>query len=147
MMIRMFPVLWERLPRLIWAYVGLVLALRLASYLTAAVKYHRFAALHTYLNKLTGLGVFMLPYFISTGIGTVYSFAVCTVGCLASAEELIIHIIRREYRPGVMTLLDLRKKTPQKSDAEQIRIPAAPCCAAGILNISRQFFGMFGNNE
>ena len=34
MMIRMFPVLWERLPRLIWAYVGLVLALRLASYLT-----------------------------------------------------------------------------------------------------------------
>lgn len=110
MMIRMFPVLWERLPRLIWAYAGLVLALRLASYLTAAVKYHRFAALHTYLNKLTGLGVFMLPYFISTGIGTVYSFAVCTVGCLASTEELIIHIIRREYRPGVMTLLDLRKK-------------------------------------
>lgn len=107
MMVRIFPTLWERLPRAIWIFVGIVLMLRLASYLTAALKYHRFAALHTYLNKLTGLMVFMTPYFICTPVGTFYCFAACTVGCLASAEELTIHIVRNEYRPGVMTIIDL----------------------------------------
>lgn len=110
MMIRIFPVLWECLPRAIWIFVGVVLLLRLASYMTAALKYHRFAALHTYLNKLTGLMVFMTPYFINTPVGTFYCFAACSVGCLASAEELTIHILREEYRPGVMTIIDLVKK-------------------------------------
>ena len=118
MMLRIFPVLWECLPRVIWIYVGLVLALRTASYTTAALKYHRFAALHTYLNKLTGLMVFMTPYFIKTNVGVFYCFAACAVGCLASAEELTIHILRREYRPGVMTIIDLIKADKKAKKAE-----------------------------
>ena len=118
MMLRIFPVLWECLPRVIWIYVGLVLALRIASYTTAALKYHRFAALHTYLNTLPGLMVFMTPYFIKTNIGVFYCFAACTVGCLASAEELTIHILRREYRPGVMTIIDLIKAEKKAKKAE-----------------------------
>ena len=62
MLLRIFPVLWERLPRVIWLLVAIVLLMRAASYITAAVKYRRFASLHTLLNKLTGFGVFMIPY-------------------------------------------------------------------------------------
>lgn len=111
MILRIFPVLWEKLPRLIWVFVLIVLALRLSAYLTAAVRYHRFAALHTYMNKLTGLAVFMMPYFIAGNAGVVYCWISCAIGFLASAEELLIHMIRPEYKPGVMTLLDLIPKT------------------------------------
>ncbi len=107
MILRIFPILWERLPRLIWIFVFIVLSLRLSAYLTAAVKYHRFAALHTYMNKLTGFAVFMIPYFIAADSGTVYCFIACAIGLLASAEELMIHIVRCEYRPGIMTLFDI----------------------------------------
>lgn len=110
MILRIFPVLWERLPRVIWIFVASVLLLRAASYLTAAIKHRRFASLHTYLNKATGFGVFMIPYFISLRVGTVYCFVACAVGGIASAEELLIHIICREYAPGIRGLWDLRKK-------------------------------------
>ncbi|MGN0315212.1 MAG: hypothetical protein ACI4EG_10545 [Fusicatenibacter sp.] len=52
-----------------WNIVDTITSVRLASYATVAFKHHRFASLHTWLNKLTGVGVFLLPYIfaISTG--------------------------------------------------------------------------------
>ena len=47
LLFRLFPVLWRLLPRKIWYAVGAVLLIRLTAYAIAAVKYHRFASLHT----------------------------------------------------------------------------------------------------
>ena len=44
---RLMPVLWQLLPVEIWYVVAGVLLVRLAAYVTATVKYHRFAPLHT----------------------------------------------------------------------------------------------------
>ncbi len=114
MIIRIFPVLWERLPRIIWIFVALVLLLRSGAYLTAAVRYRRFASMHTYLNKLTGFGVFMIPYFISGSLGVVYCFVACAVGGIASAEELIIHLLSPQYTPSVKTIFDLPKRSAKE---------------------------------
>ena len=62
LLFRLFPVLWQTLPVSIWYVVAAIVLVRLASYATAAVRYHQFASLHTWLNKLTGVGVFLLPY-------------------------------------------------------------------------------------
>ena len=70
-----------------------------AFYATAYYKYHRFAALHTWLNKLTGVAVFLLPYALATSAGIVYGWAVCLLALAASAEELMIHLCRTEYCP------------------------------------------------
>ena len=45
MIIRIFPVLWAELPRWIWNLVFTVVAIRLASYATAAIRFRRFASL------------------------------------------------------------------------------------------------------
>lgn len=91
-LIRLFPLLRQALPGEIWYAVTGILLVRLAAYATAAIKYHRFSSLHTWLNKLTGAAVFLLPYMlvISTGIG--YSWAVCALAFAASLEELAIHL-------------------------------------------------------
>ena len=65
LLLRLFPVLWQLLPGLFWCIMAVVLLVRAASYLAAAIKYHRFASMHTWLNKLTGGGVFLLPYFLA----------------------------------------------------------------------------------
>lgn len=111
MILRIFPILWERLPRPIWVFVALALVLRSSAYLTAALKFRRFAALHTYMNKLTGFAVFMIPYFIVGDYGVVYCRIACAIGTLASAEELMIHIIRHEYRADIMSLYDLIRQS------------------------------------
>lgn len=87
LLIRLFPILYQTLPGEIWyAVLGIVLV-RFAAYATAAVKYHCFASLHTWLNKLTGAAVFLLPYVLLVSYIVVYSWAVCILAFAASLEE------------------------------------------------------------
>ena len=109
MLIRIFPVMWVTLPKKIWIIVGAILIVRGAAYLTAAIKYHRFASMHTYLNKASGLMVFGIPYFIILPVATPYCFSVCAVAMTASFEELIVHLTSAEYNPGRKTLLKKEK--------------------------------------
>ena len=99
LMLRLFPVLWKLFPRTIWYAVAAIVLVRLAAYAVALCKYHRFAALHTWLNKLTGAAVFLLPYALAVSAGIAYGWAVCFLALAASAEELLIHLCRTEYCP------------------------------------------------
>lgn len=63
-LIMIFPTMWVTLPKKNWVMVAAILTVRGVSYGMAAVKYHRFAAMHTYMNKATGLMVFGVPYAI-----------------------------------------------------------------------------------
>ena len=109
MLIRVFPALWSRLPLSIWCAAAGIAAIRIISYLAAAMKYHRFASLHTYLNKLTGIAVFMIPFFAGTDYVQEFCWTVCAVGIAASLEELVIHIISKEYRPNVKSIFSKRR--------------------------------------
>lgn len=95
-LLRMFPLLWQMLPPAIWYGVGSIVVVRFLSYAAAAYKYHRFTALHTWLNKLTGIAVFLLPYVMAVTRGVVYSWAVCILAFAASVEELAIHLCRKD---------------------------------------------------
>lgn len=107
--VRIFPVLWATLPRPVWLEVLLSLALRFSAYGVAAVKYRRFASQHTYMNKMTGLGVFSLPYVIKTPVATPVCVGIGVVAITASLEELLLHIIAKEYDPRRRTILNLNK--------------------------------------
>lgn len=97
MIFKIFPILLGALPKVFWYLVAIVVILRILSYVVAAIKYHKFASLHTYMNKVTGAAVFAVPFFIELSIFVQYCFSVCAVAGLASLEELLIHIRRKEY--------------------------------------------------
>ena len=97
---RLFPVLWQRMPVEIWYAVGAIVIIRLGAYITAAVRFHRFAALHTWLNKLTGAAVFGIPYVLAASSGVGYCWAVCALAFLSSLEELLMHLRWGDYRAG-----------------------------------------------
>ena len=92
------PYLWGILPMWIWYWVAIILIVRLAAYLTAAVKYRRFASMHTYCNKLTGTAVFVMPYLIKLASPFVAALIACILGFSSSVEELLIHISAKEYK-------------------------------------------------
>ena len=92
MLIRVFPVMWERLPGEIWIAVALIMAVRVCSYGIAAKKTGELASLHTYMNKLSGLSVFCVPYVILQPFAVPACSVVCLITALASAEELMIHL-------------------------------------------------------
>lgn len=104
MAIKILPVLLKKLPSEIWIAVGIILVLRLCSYIIAAWKYKRFASLHTYMNKLTGAGVFLIPYAISLPIFFPFCAILSIIAGVASIEELLIHLRRKEYQSDVKSI-------------------------------------------
>lgn len=97
MVVKLFPVMIAKLPMHVWVMLGVVLALRLVIYGVAAIKYRKFASLHTYLTKLSSALVFFAPYFAPTPYFSLYCTVWCALGILAAAEELAIHLTSREY--------------------------------------------------
>lgn len=94
---KLLPVLWKALPRFIWIIVGIILVLRIISYIVAAVKFHRFASHHTWFNKVTGAFVFAIPFFLLTPAAVGFCFAVCVIGMATTLTELYFHITSANY--------------------------------------------------
>lgn len=103
-LIRVSPSLFTILPNEIWYAAAAVFCIRISAYITAAIKYRLFASLHTYLNKFTGIAVFLIPFLIITEYAVEYCWIVCAVAAAASLEELIIHLSSKDYCSNVKSV-------------------------------------------
>ena len=75
-----------------------MIIIRIVSYFLVAVKYKRFASLHTKLNKVTGFAVFMIPYMIMAPMVAVpYCITACTISAVSTVQEITIHMNSTEY--------------------------------------------------
>lgn len=95
MVIKMMPILLQRLSLALWCFIAATVLLRLTAYITSAVKYHRFASLHTVMNKISGAVVFTVPFILLTSIALPLCWCVCGITAVASAQELVIHLTGR----------------------------------------------------
>lgn len=73
-------------------YLAGVILIRFANMVIAALKYHAFAILHTWGNKITGILAFIsyAIFIISDNIRVF--FFVCILAALSALEEMIIHM-------------------------------------------------------
>lgn len=108
-LIRLLPTLVIKLPNEIWYIVAVIFCIRISAYITAVIKYRRFASLHTYLNKLTGFAVFLIPFSLVMDYAVLFCFAVCVVAAISSLEELFIHIFGKSYCPNVKSIFYKQK--------------------------------------
>lgn len=113
MLVSLLPKLKEVFPWWLWYHVVLLVTLRLLGYLVAAIRYKKFASLHTYMNKATGATMFAVPYFLPTPVGSAYCVGVGVIALIAVVEELVMHLTSKHYTPGRKTIL---MKKPEGSD-------------------------------
>lgn len=85
------------LPIWLWISTFAVISIRISAYVVAAVKFKKFASIHTYLNKATGLALFFLPYVLTKSFALVYCICACAIALLGSLEELLIHALSKCY--------------------------------------------------
>ena len=110
MMAKLLPKLNEYLPSGLLISAAAILGVRLISYAVAAIRYRRFASLHTYLNKLTGAAVFTVPYILPTDAALPITTVICIIAGLGTLEELMIHIFAGSYDPEIHSMITLVKK-------------------------------------
>ena len=99
MVIKLLPVMIEKMPLGIWILLISIVCVRIFIYILVAAKFHRFASLHTYLNKASGICAFLAPYFAPTDYFAFYCGAWCVLGAVAAIEEIAIHLTAKEYKP------------------------------------------------
>ena len=109
MVLKIMPVLLDILPLWLWCAAGVVVLFRLSAYVTAAVRYGKFASLHTYMNKLTGAAMFTMPYALMLPCAVTICAVICGIAALSSFEELLMHILSREYKEGVKSIFHINK--------------------------------------
>lgn len=96
-LIRIFPQLFWMLPPWLWCAVIGVVLVRVVSYLAVAVKYRRFASMHTCLNKVSSFMLFWTPYLMMTRYTVHYCVISCAVAAAAAVQELYLHVREKSY--------------------------------------------------
>ena len=93
-LIKLLPVL--HIPGWIWGWTGMIALIRITNYVSGYVVHKRFVALHTFMNKVTGVLLFLLPLTVSF-LDMIYTAAaVCAVATFAAIQEG--HFIRTASR-------------------------------------------------
>lgn len=88
MMLKIMPYLKKYLPKFVWVIIFFVLFLRICLYALIGITKHKIISNHTYLNKLTGLTMFFLPYMLKTGYFVPYSVMVSMIALIAVMYEM-----------------------------------------------------------
>lgn len=84
------PYLWSFLPVPFWIAVAAVLIGRIIFYAFFAIKFEKFSASHTYLNKITSFLLFTVPYFVYFTPPIYICSVVCVFAVLSCAEEFAL---------------------------------------------------------
>ena len=93
---RLIPILAGLFPFQIWDVFMAIIVLRVFTYVFTAIKYKVFMSNHTYLNKLTGFCVFLIPYFVKTPSVLVgFCAFTCVVCAVASVYDLVLSFKRK----------------------------------------------------
>ncbi|MGG5369790.1 CDP-alcohol phosphatidyltransferase family protein [Enterococcus sp. AZ196] len=88
---------------LLWGALVIVL-IRCLTYLIGALRFHQFASLHTYLNKLTGLLLFLSPIILLIIPVTPFGIILLICGCLSAIEEFLIVWTTKKLDKNVPTI-------------------------------------------
>ena len=94
-LIRFLPQL--PIPLWLWIWGGGIAAVKISNILLGYVFRKEFAALHTVLNKVTGLLLFLLPLTVPVVEFRYSAIAVCAVATISAIHEGL-SIVKREYR-------------------------------------------------
>ena len=91
----------------IYFFIGVIILVKCINYLLGYIKYNTFYALHTYLNKLTGVYIFFIPaLFLFINIYIV-ELVLCILASCAVIEELVINIKAKEVDRDCKSILEL----------------------------------------
>ena len=95
-MVKLLPVI--HLPGWLWFWSGVIAVIKISNIIWGFVSKKRFIALHTIMNKVTGLLLFLLPLTIAFVEVKYTATVVCAVATFSAIQEAIWVITDRESK-------------------------------------------------
>ena len=92
-------------PHWVILWISVIAVIRLAALLVCYLRFRQFAFLHTYLNKATGLLLFLSPVlFWLFGLNAT-AIIVCLVATISALEELLLDCTAKEFNSNKKSIL------------------------------------------
>lgn len=91
----------------IWWGIILISLIKLTSLIVGIIRFHRYSSVHTYLNKISGILLFLLPFTYTHINFYQSSLLLCIVCMCASLEELLIVCKSRQINTDCKSILKL----------------------------------------
>ena len=82
---KLLPV--TRIPQWLWIWGGVIAVIKISNIIWGYVSKKQFISLHTIMNKVTGLLLFLLPLTISIVELKYVAIAVCSIATLSAIQE------------------------------------------------------------
>ena len=104
-------VLWTLLPVFpitVWmiGWIIIIAVIRIASLIIHFVRFHKAAFLHTYANKITGVAIFLFPFFYAALGMDAAMILVCSIATISAVEELLIAVTAKELQRDTKGFFD-----------------------------------------
>jgi len=93
-LIKLLPAMY--IPGWVWAWGGLIAAVKIGNIIWGYISCRKFISLHTIMNKVTGLLLFLLPLTISFVELKYIALAVCSVATFSAIQEGFYVVTDRE---------------------------------------------------
>lgn len=91
-LMKIIPEIWCQFKKLEYAMMIIIFSARFISYTFAFIKFHAFPSLHTFLNKLTGIALFIAMYLFKFFAARPVIVCVFVIAIVAVVQEMYIHI-------------------------------------------------------
>jgi CDP-diacylglycerol--glycerol-3-phosphate 3-phosphatidyltransferase len=95
------PVIQWEIWMILW--IAAIAAMRLIAFGIGSVRYGRPAFVHTYLNKLAGVSLFLAPFLLALVGAPVTVASVCAIASVSAAEYLYINASSEHYDPDLQS--------------------------------------------
>ncbi|WP_294729906.1 CDP-alcohol phosphatidyltransferase family protein [uncultured Faecalibaculum sp.] len=125
--LKLLPAMTASLAGWIWIWLAAAVILRLMVYALIAIRFRKFAATHTWLDKLSSILVFLVPFSIEPGWQDWGCSLALFAATAASLEELIMFAGSSQYDPSRRTVL----QSPQPRQTRQTGSPVSRKLAPG----------------
>jgi len=86
------------IPQWLWIWGGLIAVIKIGNIIWGSVSKKQFISLHTFMNKVTGLLLFLWPLTISFAEWKYIAIVVCTIATLSAVQEGVYVIMDRELK-------------------------------------------------
>jgi len=95
------------IPKWLISWIGMIMIIRCSAYVIGFIKYHAFSSLHTNLNKLTGMLLFIVPLLYMVISISTLGIILCVMATISSCEELLIIIRSEKLHRDIKSILNI----------------------------------------
>ncbi|MCQ2911580.1 MAG: CDP-alcohol phosphatidyltransferase family protein [Clostridia bacterium] len=124
--IKIIPSIFESIDIKLWMFAIFIAIAKLLSMGLVAIKHNTFGLIHSILNKMAGLSLFISPFFLNIMNRNMLVAIICLICSIAALEEVVMNLLHTDLdlnRRGlyIHKTRKIRRRKITKRDYERIR--------------------------